>query len=377
MRACSMAKTARWLERVALGPLEMTPVSRRAAVSVIAVLALAACGGSGPDGGGSAGMGSSSAAGTPVSRAVGGEVRARLGLDEATSVRVQELVGGLSCESFDRGGSDPQFLTWLCVRSSATVSVQVYRTRQSALENARGFLDEKLVAYVADDVPMVLGGKSAADIVAVTGGSDAFSRGVYPEASAAASSAGAGQMVVEAERVVKDQLPDIPIWKGVTFKGVLLDEHTVCVDRTYPAGGGLDHRGGSAGYVTVTFPDKVLGEPQDGTCAKASVPTATVQPRVEVPAELQGKPGLVTRTDLGEQWPLTVDYAVLHCQPKEAGGYHLQLATLTAPDGTLYALNGSAKAHTPAKDIEPIWAPDPATKARISIGPLIDKALTL
>lgn len=185
------------------------------------------------------------------------------------------------------------------------------------------------------------------------------------------------QMITEAEQAVKADLPDIPIWKGVTFNGTAVDDHTVCVDRTYPAGGGFNHKGGSAGYVMVTFPDKTLGEPQDGTCATATPATPTAQASVDVPADLQNDPGLVTRTEMGAEWPLTVDYAVLHCQAKEAGGYNLQLATLSAPDGTLYALNGSAKSHTTAKDIDPIWAPDPDTGAKVDIGPLIEKARAL
>lgn len=80
---------------------------------------------------------------------------------------------------------------------------------------------------------------------------------------------------------------------------------------------------------------------------------------------------------MGDEWPLTVDYGVVACESKTAGGMNLQIATLTAPDGTVYALNGTAKSHSDAADIEPIWADDPEVDGlKISIGPLIDHALT-
>jgi hypothetical protein len=56
----------------------------------------------------------------------------------------------------------------------------------------------------------------------------------------------------------------------------------------------------------------------------------------------------------------------------------LQVATLTSPDGTVYALNGTAKTHTEFADLEPIWAKDPAVAGlKVSVGPLIDRARAL
>lgn len=350
-------------------------VMKHAVVTTLALLTLTACATSSPS---TSTTTASTASGTAAH--VADTVHAKLGLDAAAAARVQGLVGRLVCDSLTEATPDPEFLTWLCASKTATVSVQAYKTRDAALANARGFLDQKLVAYIADDAPLVIGGKSADDVLAATRGSDAYSQGVLPDTTPSpvpATSSANQQMITQAEQAVKAELPDIPIWKGVTFTGVMLDEHTVCVDRTYPAGGGIDHQGGSAGYVTVTFPDKTLGEPQDGTCATATAPTPTNRAPVNVPADIQNAPGLVTRTDLGDTWPLTVDYAVLHCQPKQAGGINLQLATLTAPDGTEYALNGHAKSHTTAQDIEPIWAPDPSTGAKVDIGPLIERARAL
>lgn len=51
------------------------------------------------------------------------------------------------------------------------------------LANARGFLDQGLVAYIADDTPMMIGGKFADDIMAATANSDAYSKAVLPNAT--------------------------------------------------------------------------------------------------------------------------------------------------------------------------------------------------
>ena len=198
--------------------------------------------------------------------------------------------------------------------------------------------------------------------------------------SSVAATASPAQLIQEAQDAVKAGLPDAPLWKGVTFTGTLLDATHACVDRTYPPDGGLDGKGGSAGYVVVTFPEKAIGKPMDGRCAADTPTTATstTPPPVVVPEEFKGKPGLVTRTDLGEQWPLRVDYGVITCQNKILTDRVLPIALFTAPDGTVYALNGTAKSHTTAADIEPIWLPNPEVSGlKIDIGPLIDRALAL
>lgn len=186
-------------------------------------------------------------------------------------------------------------------------------------------------------------------------------------------------MIQRAEAAAEGALPNAPIWEGMTFAGSVVDRSTVCVDRTWREGGGIDGKGGNAGYVMVKFPDLTLAEPIEGTCsdvAGASKPEAA--PSVEVPAKWKNEPGLVTRTDLGTEWPLTVDYGVVACENKNAGGRALQIATFTSPDGTTYALNGTAKSHSDAANIDPIWTPDPdAQGLKIGIGPLIERALKL
>lgn len=187
-----------------------------------------------------------------------------------------------------------------------------------------------------------------------------------------------GDLISQAEAAVKNELPDIPLWKGATFKGVKVNDSTICVDRTYRPGGGIDNKGGSAGYVIATFPGPTLSEAQDGTCGTAKATSSAPAIPVQVPDDAQSRPGLVTKTDLGDKWPLTVEYGFLSCTNKEAGGMALELAVFTAPDGTEYALNGSAKAHTDAQDIEPIWANSPNSPGtRVDIGPLLQRTRAL
>lgn len=186
-------------------------------------------------------------------------------------------------------------------------------------------------------------------------------------------------MVQQADEAVTGELPDAPIWKGMTFAGSVVGGDTVCVDRTWAPGGGVDSKGGSAGYVLVKFPRATLGEPTDGVCSDVTgAPKTETAAPVKVPDALKDERGLITRTDLGKEWPLTVDYGVVTCENKTAGGQALKIATFAAPDGKVFALNGTAKSHTDAADIEPIWAPDPDVAGlKIDIGPLIQHTLTL
>lgn len=81
------------------------------------------------------------------------------------------------------------------------------------------------------------------------------------------------ERVAAAEAAVVGELPNAPLWEGLTVKGVVVDDTAVCVDRTYREGGGIDGKGGSAGYVIVTFPGATTGEPKDGECAKNADPS--------------------------------------------------------------------------------------------------------
>jgi hypothetical protein len=181
-----------------------------------------------------------------------------------------------------------------------------------------------------------------------------------------------------AEKLVLGVLPEAPIWEGVTAKGVVVNAAEVCVDRTYGPAGGFDSSGGNAGYVVVSFPSEELGEPQDGTCADFEPVAPTPQAKVVVPPTLANDPGLMVSTDYGNKWPLTVSFAVVHCKNITAGGMKLQVVTLNDPDKNIYAVNGTAKAHSPYPDLDPIWATNPQIAgSKISISPVIDRGLAL
>lgn len=199
-----------------------------------------------------------------------------------------------------------------------------------------------------------------------------------PEQSSAVaeSSMSADERIAAAETAARDSLPDVPIWEGVTFQGVMVDETEVCVDRTWAPGGGPLDTGGPAGYVVVSFPDVNLGEPQDGRCAEYAPAVAPAE--VQVPSELAGDPGLLVSTDFGDKWPLTVPYAVVRCEDVTAGGRKMQVATLEAPDGHVYAANGTAKDHGNYSDPDPIWADDPDVEGlKVTMKPVLDTALRL
>jgi hypothetical protein len=79
----------------------------------------------------------------------------------------------------------------------------------------------------------------------------------------------------------------------------------------------------------------------------------------------------VAKADLGADWPLTVGSGELNCY----GSGGVGSATFTSPDGTEYALNGTAKSKCPEIDSLLSAGDIPGTKK--DIGPLIDRALKL
>jgi hypothetical protein len=46
-----------------------------------------------------------------------------------------------------------------------------------------------------------------------------------------ASSMTDAERVARAEQLVEEELPNAPIWEGMTFAGVAVDESTMCVTR--------------------------------------------------------------------------------------------------------------------------------------------------
>jgi hypothetical protein len=85
-------------------------------------------------------------------------------------------------------------------------------------------------------------------------------------------------------------------------------------------------------------------------------------------------PNQISRADMGVRWPLTVDEGRLTC----IGSGHAGEVVFVAPDGTNYALNGTANSQlTHVANINKIWANDPrlGPGAKKDIGPLINRGL--
>jgi Protein of unknown function (DUF2511) len=84
------------------------------------------------------------------------------------------------------------------------------------------------------------------------------------------------------------------------------------------------------------------------------------------------EPGAISRQELGEAWPLTVDDGILECH----GAGEVTFST----NGHIYAVNGLARGNSRYEKIDAIWASSPLPglpQAKKSIGPLIDRGLNL
>jgi hypothetical protein len=122
------------------------------------------------------------------------------------------------------------------------------------------------------------------------------------------------ERVTKAEAAVQAVLPNAPIWKGMAFKGVVVDESEICVDRTWAPGGGPDDLGGNAGYVVVSFPAVALDKPQDGTCAGYAPTQAKAPATVQVPSAMAKDPGLLVSTTFGDKWLSVVGGELSSCR---------------------------------------------------------------
>ena len=79
----------------------------------------------------------------------------------------------------------------------------------------------------------------------------------------------------------------------------------------------------------------------------------------------------IDSAQFGEAWPFTIIHGTLSCT-----GYR---EVLFSVGSTSYALNGAAREHMQYRqEINEIWRPDPKySGSRISVGPLIDRGLSL
>lgn len=114
-------------------------------------------------------------------------------------------------------------------------------------------------------------------------------------------------------------------------------------------------------------------EPPAPTAVPTQIPTdvPTTEPTA-VPTETPvPKPaGAISKADLGEKWPFTVEQGEVRCL--NAG------EVVFIAEGTTYAVNGTAEGRKLYADIAPIWRDDPSYPGlKVSIGPIIDLGLKL
>lgn len=114
----------------------------------------------------------------------------------------------------------------------------------------------------------------------------------------------------------------------------------------------------------------------NGGGSAAPPPEASDQPAPEPDPAPTAPAGAVAAADVPKgDWPLTVNSGTVNCE----GGAGSGVVTFKAPDGTVYAVNGTAKTQQPdLPEIEAIWKKDPDIPgARINFSPVIDKGLEL
>lgn len=80
----------------------------------------------------------------------------------------------------------------------------------------------------------------------------------------------------------------------------------------------------------------------------------------------------VSKTTMGDSWPLSVDKGTLRCNGSDGVG-----EVTIEVDGKTYAINGSAKGNEAYEVIDVIWADDTTPGVKKNISPLIQKGLGL
>ena len=101
----------------------------------------------------------------------------------------------------------------------------------------------------------------------------------------------------------------------------------------------------------------------------ADEPATTTAPETEAADD----PAHVSRAELGDEWPLTVEEGTLRCDGAQQAG-----AVFFETDGRVYPVNGIARGRTDGPEIDEIWADDPDFEgAKKNIGVLIERGLAL
>lgn len=108
------------------------------------------------------------------------------------------------------------------------------------------------------------------------------------------------------------------------------------------------------------------------------VPQATQVPTVlpvvpeptPVPARTAVPPGFMSRTEFGEDWPLTVESGTVACLRPSIVVFYAE--------GVTYAINGVAQSTDEYADIRPIWRDHPIVEGlKVSIAPILERGLAL
>lgn len=110
--------------------------------------------------------------------------------------------------------------------------------------------------------------------------------------------------------------------------------------------------------------------PEAEPTSQATTQPATTEPPPPATTAPPEEPGHVSRAEMGDDWPLTVEAGTLRCDA--------DAVTFVTEDGREYAVNGTAIGRHDHPEIDPIWAndPDPYLPKK-NIGPLIEEGLKL
>lgn len=108
-----------------------------------------------------------------------------------------------------------------------------------------------------------------------------------------------------------------------------------------------------------------------GTVSTDTADETSTPPAPE--AEAVDDPAHVSRAELGDEWPLTVEEGMLRCDGAQQIG-----AVFFETDGRVYPVNGIARGRSDGPEIDEIWADDPDIPgAKKNIGILIERGLDL
>ena len=108
-------------------------------------------------------------------------------------------------------------------------------------------------------------------------------------------------------------------------------------------------------------------EPTEDSSGGVPLPSAPAP----LTPETRTGPAYVSRTELGQDWPLTVEEGTVRCIDIE--GFH---GVLFGVDGRWYALNGIARFTTASAKIDELVAHNPSGATK-DLSPLIERGLAL